>query len=180
MPNIGLHMIELERTFLAKRLPAGLKACKHKDMIDLYIPKESEHPVLRITKNGEHYEMTKKKPVRGDDASKQEEQTIILTKDEIDVLMNLPGKKTEKTRHYYPYKGKTLEIDVFQGALKGLVLVDAEFSPDEEKNAFAMPDFCLADVTHEKILAGGMVCGKSYEDLKNRLEQYPYQKLVLD
>ena len=76
--------------------------------------------------------------------------------------------------------GKVAEIDVFQGSLKGLIVVDFEFDSMEEKESFEMPDFCLADVTNEVFIAGGMVCGKSYEDIENNLKKSNYVKLFLD
>ena len=82
-------MIELEKTFLAKELPKGLKDCRHKEIIDLYIPAGAEHPVTRIRKHGEKMEMTKKMPVKGNDSSEQLEQTIILSKEEFNALSAL-------------------------------------------------------------------------------------------
>jgi CYTH domain-containing protein len=170
-------MIELEKTYLAKSLP-DLSKCKSKEIIDIYIPKDSNHPKLRVRKNGEKYEMTKKEPVHEGDASHQEEQTIILTEKEFSALSRLDGRKTHKIRYYYPCNGRTAEIDVFQDALKGLVLVDFEFESVEDKDAFQMPDFCLADVTQELFLAGGMVCGKSYADIEADLKRFSYNKLL--
>ncbi|MBU2561768.1 MAG: hypothetical protein KKD17_05720 [Nanoarchaeota archaeon] len=169
-------MIELEKTYLAKTLPKGLKECRSKEIIDIYIPRLHPHPKLRIRKNGDRYEMTKKEPVE-DDASEQEEQTITLTEEEFNALSKLDGKKTHKMRYHYPFNGRMAEIDVFQGALKGLVVVDFEFDTAEDKDAFALPDFCLAEVTHEEFIAGGMVCGKSYEDIEKDLKRYRYTKL---
>jgi|TARA_B100001971_G_C18200614_1_gene544341 CYTH domain-containing protein len=171
-------MIELERTYLAKTLP-DLTNCKSKEIIDVYIPKLSDHPTLRIRKNGEKYEITKKEPV-DNDASYQEECTVSLTKEEFDSLSTIDGKKTHKMRYYYDYKGNTAEIDVFQGSLSGLVVVDFEFDKIEDKDSFEMPDFCLAEVTHEVFIAGGMVCGKSYEDLEEDLKRFNYSKLFLN
>jgi len=171
-------MLELEKTFLAKFLPQGIENCSFKEIIDVYIPKEKEHPTLRIRKNGSRFEMTKKEPV-AEDISVQEEQTIILTEQEFAVLEKTPGKKIEKTRYYCEVNGRTAEIDVFQGALKGLVLVDFEFPNEEEKNSFAMPDFCLAEVTQKEFLAGGKICGKKYSDIKEELEKFGYKKISL-
>ena len=53
-------MIELEKTYLAKNIPENLQNCKFKEIVDIYIPKYSEHPKLRIRKNGNRYEVTKK------------------------------------------------------------------------------------------------------------------------
>ena len=47
-------MIELEKTFLARELPKGLKSCKSKEVVDIYFPKEAKHPTIRVRKNGLH------------------------------------------------------------------------------------------------------------------------------
>lgn len=170
-------MIELERTFLAKQLPTGIEKCKSKEIVDIYYPKSAEHPVLRLRKDGDKYELTKKEPVKEGDASHQKEQTIILTKEEFDSLSKIEGKRLEKVRYEYDYNGMTAEVDVFKGALEGLVLVDFEFSSHDKKGAFEMPDFCLADVTQEVFIAGGMLCGKKYESIKAPLEHLGYKKI---
>ena len=172
-------MIELEKTYLAKMIPKDLQSCKFKEIIDVYVPKDSEHPKLRLRKNGDRFELTKKEPVVEGDASHQEEQTIKLTEIEFDALNSLEGKRVHKLRYYFDYNGMIAEIDVFQDALQGLVLVDFEFETIEEKEKFEMPDFCLADITQELFTAGGMICGKSYEDIEEDLKKFNYQKLFL-
>ena len=172
-------MKELERTFLVKLIPDDLHMNKSKEIIDIYIPASSEHPVLRIRKYGNKYEMTKKQPVNGD-ASEQEEQTIKLTEHEFNELIKLGGKKVRKMRYYYEHNRRIAEFDVFQDALKGLVLVDFEFENNEQKAVFPMPDFCLVDVTHEEFIAGGKLCGKVYEDIENQLRLFKYNKIFLN
>lgn len=173
-------MIELEKTYLAKKIPEGLENCKFKEIIDIYIPKSAEHPKLRIRKNGDKFEITKKKPVDDRDASHQEEQTIILNKDEFEALNQIEDKRTRKIRYYYDFAGRTVEIDVFKDSLKGLIVVDFEFETVEEKNSFEMPDFCLAEITQEDFIAGGMICRKSYKDIEEDLERFGYKKLFLE
>jgi len=172
-------MIELEKTYLAKSIPENLKDCKSKEIIDIYIPASAEHLKLRIRKNRDKFEMTKKKPVNAGDASHQEEQTIMLDEDEFEALNQIEGKRTHKMRYYFDFSGRTAEIDVFQDSLNGLVLVDFEFNTIEKKDNFQMPDFCLAEVTQEDFIAGGMICGKSYEDIEKDLERFGYKKLFL-
>lgn len=174
-------MIELELTYLAKHLPNGLKDCKHKEIIDVYLPKSSLHPKLRLRKSGDKYELCKKTPVKEGDASIQKEQTIVLSKEEFEDLSNqLDGKRVHKLRYYYDYNGKTAEVDIFQGDLLGLVVVDFEFENEEEKDAFELPNFCLVDITQEVFIAGGMICGKKYSDVEEDLARFEYKKLFLE
>jgi hypothetical protein len=66
-------MIELEKTFLARALPEGLKSCRSAEIVDIYVPHTAAHPVLRIRKIGGAYEITKKEPAAGTDSSRQSE-----------------------------------------------------------------------------------------------------------
>jgi CYTH domain-containing protein len=122
--------------------------------------------------------MTKKERLDPDDASMQKEHTIPLSKEEFLVLSSLDGKKLSKIRHYYDYNGIVAEIDVFQEYLKGLVVIDFEFQTVDEKDRFTMPDFCLADVTQDDFIAGGMLCGKKYKDIENELRKFNYKKII--
>jgi len=176
-------MIELERTYLAKYIPSELKDCKFKEIIDIYIPKDikpPKHAPIRLRKKGDHYEITKKEIVDEGDFSKLKEQTILLTESEFNELSKLEGKKIHKIRYYYPYKNRVAEIDIFQGPLKGLVVVEVEFDDEKEKDLFGMPEFCLMDVTHEDFIAGGKICGKSYEDIEEDLKGHGYSKLFVE
>lgn len=169
-------MLELERTFLAQVLPQGLAKCPSKAMVDIYLPKGAKHPILRIRKNGDNYELTKKFP-SSDDHSCLTEETVVLTKEEYEALAGVDGKRVEKRRYLYQYKGKVLEIDVFGGPLKGLVLVDAEFGSEAEKRAFPMPSFCLCEVTQEEVIAGGFLAGRSLADIAPVLKRHGYTSL---
>jgi CYTH domain-containing protein len=169
--------IELEKTYLVRKIPIGLFDCQFKEIIDIYIPESYSHPTLRIRKKGDTYEITKKSPTKGNDSSEQNEHTILLTKEEFESLEKTKGKKVRKYRYYYNHNGIQAEFDVFKDDLEGLMLVDFEFKEVADKNSFKMPDFCLADVTQDKIFAGGMLCGKKYSDILPTLKKYGYIKL---
>ncbi len=171
-------MIELEKTFLARNIPENIRTCEKKEIIDIYIPKEEKHPRLRVRKNGDKYEMTKKLPLDNSDASRQEETTINLTEKEFKALERIEGKKVKKTRYYYPHEGQIAEIDIFEEALEGLVVIDFEFATIKAQESFQMPEFCLADITQEDFIAGGILAGKSYKDINSELEKFNYKKLT--
>lgn len=173
-------MIELEKTYLIKEIPENINGCKFKEIIDVYFPRSSEHPSLRLRKQGNKFELTKKEPLNKEDASEQEEQTIILTEKEFEILNNLDGKRVRKFRYYLNFNDKIAEIDVFKDELEGLIVVDFEFNNVEEKNSFEIPNFCLADITQEVFIAGGMICGKKYEDIETELNRFGYQKKFIN
>ena len=170
--------IELERTFLAKYLPKDLDKFPSKQMQDNYLPKQARHPILRIRKNGERFTMTKKYPKSQGDTSIMIEETINLAQEEYNALQQINSKIHKKIRYQYQTNiSKICEIDIYQDTLKGLVVIDFEFNNIEEKNNFIPPDFCLVEVTQEEFIAGGYLCGKSYEDIQEKLEKFGYKKL---
>jgi CYTH domain-containing protein len=171
-------MLEREKTYLIKYMPKGWRKSPKKRILDIYYPATVRHPVLRLRAMAKKCELTKKEPVDARDSSRQMESTIVLSKSEQKTFRKLKGKEIDKWRYYYSYEGKTAEISVFEKKLKGLVLVDFEFNTDEEMSAFQMPDFCLADVTEEEFVAGGMLAGKSYKELEKKLKPYGYVRIV--
>ena len=169
--------LELEKTYLLKQLPVDLANCRSEIISDAYIPASSAHPCLRLRQRGDRYELTKKEPGADGDASRQTEHTIPLTAEEAQALSVVQAKRFTKRRYYCTIAGHKAEVDVYQDALKGLAFVDFEFDSDQAMAAFTMPDICLADVSQEKVFAGGMLAGKAYADLSAALEIYHYKPL---
>lgn len=169
--------IELELTYLAKELPAGLADCPSKLIVDVYYPPSAEHPHLRLRQNGDKYQLTNKVITSGTDSSNMTEETVHLTPDQFKALVKAPGKRVAKRRYMLNYQGQVAEVDVFQEDLSGLVIIDFEFGSRQLQTAFKMPDFCLADITQDKLMAGGMLAGKSYANIAQHLTKYGYKPL---
>ncbi len=174
-------MVELERekTYLLRRLP-NLANCKSEIIRDAFVPASSKHPILRLRQRGDRYEITKKKPVLEVDSSRQEEHTIALTKAEFEALAPGDARRFVKRRYYCIIEGHAAEVDVYLEALEGLAVVDFEFETDEAMQSLSMPAICLADVTQEETFAGGMLAGKSYEDIEPVLEKYKYKPITVE
>ena len=162
---------------MPKKFQRELKNTIPTRITDVYIPDTTEHSHLRLRKRGNLYEITKKTPVKDGDASEQIEQTIPLTKDEFEALISCSQKRVSKDRYNIIIEGHNAEVDVFQDQLKGLVLIDFEFKTISEKSSFKTPSIALADVTQESFTAGGVLAGKSYQDIKPELACFNYQKL---
>lgn len=170
--------LELELTYLAKSIPTEINSVAPQRLVDVYIPDQGvEHPELRLRQKGQTYELTKKIPVDGLDFSQHHEFTIPLTHNEYEALRVTSQRIVEKDRYETQIAGYPAEVDIFTGALAGLVLIDFEFSSYEEKSSFMPPAVCLRDVTQEEWIAGGILAGKSYEDIASNLEQAGYTKI---
>lgn len=172
-------MLELEKTYLIKDIPSWLCSLPYKDLLDIYVPLESDHAHLRIRKHGEKMVIMKKELTRPGDLSSMEETVIPLTAQEFAVFQGIPGKRIHKHRYYLPYQWLTIEIDVFQDELLWLIMADVEFPNEAIKQSFLMPDFCLCEVTQEVRFAWWLLCGKAYQDISNLLNNLWYKKIIL-
>lgn len=169
--------IEYEKTYLLKRLPQGIEEAKFTTIHDTYIPDTVDHAHLRLRAKDDTYVITKKIPVAGDDSSMQYEHTIELEKEEYEALARSSNKSAIKRRYYMQVAGHDAEIDIYDEDLAGLAVIDFEFISEAEKDAFEMPDICLADVTQEEAIAGGYLPGKTFEEILPALVKYGYEKL---
>jgi CYTH domain-containing protein len=172
--------IEFEKTYLLKSLPAGIEKADSVIIHDILVPDTAYHPCLRLRHKGDKYMITKKCPVSGNDSSMQYEHTIELTKDEFEALANCSTKDFIKKRYFMELADRPAEVDIYHEKLEGLAVVDFEFDSEEEKDAFEMPDFVLADVTQEEATAGGYLAGKSIDDIMPLLAKYEYKKLEVN
>ncbi|WP_131822115.1 hypothetical protein [Mycobacteroides saopaulense] len=169
--------IELELTYLARELP-NLNENFGIRMEDVYYPSDPTiHPRLRLRRKGGEYELTKKVPIGNADASRHIETTIPLSAIEYESLAEGHVRRVAKTRYVSTLANMAAEIDVFSGPLKGLVLIDFEFGSEDEMRDFRPPAECLADVTQEDFIAGGLLAGKSYSDIEKKLSVFGYRRI---
>ncbi|MBN1793153.1 hypothetical protein JW826_05710 [Candidatus Woesearchaeota archaeon] len=68
-------MIEIEKTYLSKSIPPEALKGRSKEITDVYIPPSRTHPDLRIRKNGDKYEITRKNPARNHGQSRPDSRT---------------------------------------------------------------------------------------------------------
>lgn len=60
------------------------------------------------------------------------------------------GRQLDKTRHLVAIGEQTAEVDVYRGALDGLVVAEVEFASLAEADAFEPPAWLGRDVTGER------------------------------
>jgi CYTH domain-containing protein len=76
---------------------------------------------------------------------------LYLTEEEHAVMDRLPGARLSKLR----YRVGGFTIDVFEGALKGLVTAECEATNRMAAMRFEIPDWCIREVTSEVAYTGG-------------------------
>jgi CYTH domain-containing protein/CHAD domain-containing protein len=92
--------------------------------------------------------------IKGGDSPARTEVELPLSDAQFDALWALTGtRRIEKERHRIPLgddgRGLIAELDVFTGALDGLVVVEVEFGDDEVMAAFEPPAWFGAEVTDD-------------------------------
>jgi CYTH domain-containing protein len=91
-----------------------------------------------------------------------------LTKDEFAVLAKLPAKILVKIRYSMPPFG----IDLFEDALSGLVVAEAEFDSAEEAAQLPPPSFLIQEVSGDPRFTGGRLVATSRQELQSWLHEY--------
>ena len=135
--------MEIERKYLVKTLPENLDSYEQKHISQGYL---CTNPVVRIRRSNEEYFLTYK----GRGKMVREEHEFPLTAEGFEhMLPKIDGILIDKIRYLIPLDEKhTAELDIFQGTLAPLRLVEVEFSSVEDADSFVAPDWFGDDVTN--------------------------------
>jgi CYTH domain-containing protein len=141
--------VELERRWLvdsAARSP--LDACYSTFIEDRYIDgtrirlRRMSRPDLGETK----WKLTKKYEAEIPEA--RPIVTTYLTQAEFDVLCRLQGSELAKRRYHLRFDGRDWSVDVFEGALEGLEVLECEAEDRAALDQLTPPPWALREVTH--------------------------------
>ena len=162
--------IERERRFLLDRLPINADVARRRRITDHYIDGTT---TLRLREQREQtglatFKLTQKRPARAGGAQQGLITSMYLTEDEFHVVAQLPAQTLNKTRYSLPPFG----IDVFEDALEGLILAEAEFDSAAEADAFLVPSFVVREVSTDDRFTGGKLIRASRHDIQIWLSEY--------
>jgi len=145
-------IIERERRFLVDReLTPGLDSATARLVEDRYLPGTGLR-LRRVTApdGSVVHKLGKKYPGTG--LSSRPMTNIYLDAAEYDALAVLPAAVLIKWRHEV---GGGFAIDVFEGALAGLMLAEISADDDAALTAIVVPPWCIVEVTEDVAYAGG-------------------------
>lgn len=137
--------MEIERKYLIRRLPENLSQYQCKKIAQGYI---CTNPVVRIRKSDDEYYLTYK----GKGLMAREEYNLPLTQEGYEhMLPKIDGRLIEKSRYLIPLDGKlTAELDIFEGDLAPLIIVEVEFDSLDAASSFIPPEWFGEDVTESR------------------------------
>jgi len=142
-----IEMIEIERKFLVKAYDYRKEAHRKTKIIQGYLTKDPKRTV-RVRIREDQGFLTIKGMSSVDGLSRFEwEKEIPLDEAQELITLCLPTV-IEKTRYEVTYKGVLFEIDEFEGAHNGLVLVEVELN--STKDIFEIPKWVDKEVTGDK------------------------------
>lgn len=137
--------MEIERKFLVETVPSDLEqySCHHIEQAYL-----CTDPVVRLRRQDESYILTWK----GKGMMVREEYNLPLTKEGYEhMLPKADGTILIKKRYLIPLSdGLTAELDIFEQAFSGLMLVEVEFQDEAAAAAFVPPSWFGEEVTFSK------------------------------
>ena len=157
--------MEIERKFLAD--PSGLTLSDYPstEMKQGYLFTD---PVLRIRKENDSYVLT----VKSGGLLKREEYELSLTPEQFERMSgSVQGCFIEKTRYLIPCEPYTIELDLFHGALDGLIYAEVEFPSEEEAVSFQPPVWFLREVTEDGSFTNAALSRLSGDELSRFLQK---------
>jgi hypothetical protein len=161
--------LENERRFLVFD-PPDLSGARVRLIEDLYLD-DSRLRLRAITAfDGEPRQFKFCKKYGSDDPASGPIVNIYLSPEEHAVLCGLPGRRLRKRRYTVAHGGRSFSVDVFEGALAGLVMCEAEAESAEAIRALAFPSWARREVTADPFFSGGNLARIGAEDLRARLD----------
>jgi CYTH domain-containing protein len=164
--------VERERRYLLTKLPDGLKLQdEHAQITDNYIT--GTRLRLRksrwVPKNEWTLKLTQKHTPQPPDFSRTLITSLYLNEYEYEVLSVFEGNELRKNRYPFEHEGRRYSVDVFLGALHGLILAETDFEADAEMDSFPAPSFADRDVTRDELFTGGHLAYTTIDELRAEL-----------
>ena len=135
---------EIERKFLVKELPPNLEEYEHRPIEQGYIAVKRDGIQVRLRKAGTRHTLTVK---RGRGLKRREWEIDLIPEQFNELWPATEGRRLRKTRYDIPFSDRMIEVDVYNGRNKGLVVAEVEFDNEEQCENFKPPDWFGREVS---------------------------------
>ncbi len=137
--------MEIERKFLVTG-PPDLEGTDRVELQQGYLALADEDggAEVRLRRKDDELLLT----VKAGTGRTRVEEEIALEREPFESLWPLTaGRRVTKTRHLIPYGELEIELDVYSGGLKGLIVAEVEFPDEAKADAFEAPGWFGVEVT---------------------------------
>lgn len=138
---------EIERKFRVTAIPFDLKEFPVQEINQGYLHIDADGSESRLRAIGDNYYFTHKS---GGGMIRTERQIALDKSQFLALWPATEGKRIEKTRYAIPHEGLTIELDLYEGDLDGLVTAEVEFPDTASARAFNPPEWLGDDITADK------------------------------
>jgi adenylate cyclase len=136
--------VEIERKFVLDGKPEWLDDYESARIEQGYLAIVEGETEVRVRRKNGQAVLT----VKQGTGEVRREKEIELTEDQFEALWPLTrARRVAKRRYEVPNEGLTIEIDVFEGSLSGIVTAEVEFDSEEASAAFEPPEWLGREAT---------------------------------
>ena len=135
--GLGWSLVEIERKFLVDDVP-DLSEFDSVHLEQGYLALAADGGAeVRLRRKGAEVLLT----VKGGTGEVRVEEEVELDPEVFESLWPLTeGRRLSKTRHLIPFDELTIELDLYEDDLDGLVTAEVEFSSEEEADVSSLPN----------------------------------------
>jgi adenylate cyclase len=138
---------EIERKFLIKHLPVEMLRSRHFKIAQGYLANETGGRHVRLRKKGRTASLTFKV---GRGTAREEREIRLSAKQLATLWPATAGRRLHKTRYLVPWRNLVIEIDIYQGRNRGMIVAEVEFPSLASCRKFKPPRWFGREVTGEK------------------------------
>ncbi len=136
--------LEIERKFLVSRVPDSLPSCRVEQIEQGYLAIEADEVEVRLRRRGDGTYLA----VKRGSGQERNEVEVEVSAEQFQALWPLTaGRRLRKARYYVPTEAGEIELDVYLGALEGLITAEIEFSPGQSPESFEPLDWLGEELT---------------------------------
>jgi adenylate cyclase len=147
-PPDGIGGLEIERKWLVTEPPPDLERYPSERIEQGYLALDPEGSEVRLRRRAGRTLLTLK---QGHGIARGEEEFEISAERFERLWAGTSGRRVVKTRYELPVDlDLTLEVDVYDGALNGLITAEVEFTSRAQADAFVPPPWLRVDLTGNK------------------------------
>jgi adenylate cyclase len=138
---------EIERKFIVTHLPAEVRRLRGTEIAQGYLAWGSNGREVRVRRMGAQHFLTVKSSGK---LMRSETEVRISPRQFAALWPATRGARVAKRRSRFPLGEVSVEVDIYSGRLRGLIVAEIEFKTEKEARDFAAPSWFGREVTRDR------------------------------